>query len=353
MHVEMMQLLRCPSCGTGFAAASGAAALRIFTGERDARGEHVLDGALVCRKCGTWARIEGAIADLRPPDLRDCERDVVFAARYGLEAPNPAPARRAPSGGHGQDHKRSQQEFFADAERYEREVVQSAFYRALDAMTVHAWIDRLPPHSRVLDIAAGTCRTSVPLAERGHHAIALDLSEELLGLGRDKARAAGVGAEIDLFLGDAESLSFLDESVDAALCHGALHHFEAPGHALAEAGRVLKPGGRWFSLDPNRSPLRWVFDLTMRVRKLWHEEAADHPPQTAEEVTGWCAAAGICVEVKYTCYILPHFVNWMSPQHARAWLRATDSFFSRVPPITRWAGVIYVEGIKDRGTARH
>ena len=52
-------------------------------------------------------------------------------------------------------------------------------------------------------------------------------------------------------VGDMEALPFPDGAFDAALALACLHHIPDPAPALDEAFRVLRPGGRLFSLDPN------------------------------------------------------------------------------------------------------
>jgi len=347
MNIDAISLLCCPSCSKSFPASPTDTALRVFSHHQEGRTQRVRDGALQCT-CGVWFRIENQVLDLRPVTLRDATKQRAFGARYGLPDSNTGASADAA----GEGHKLWQQEYFGhDAEDYERDVVQSTFYQALDAMTVQKWMDRLKPGSLVLDVAAGSCRTTIPLALRGHHVFAIDLAEPLLNIGQEKARDAGVAANVEFLLADAEALPFPAASFDAALCHGALHHLDAPERAIREVGRVLKAGGHWFSLDPNKSPMRWLFDLAMKVRTLWVEEASDHPLQTEQSLRAWCTAAGIEANVRYTCYILPHLLTRLNPRQVRSCLEFTDRMFARLGPLTRWAGVVYVEGQKrDRSS---
>jgi ubiquinone/menaquinone biosynthesis C-methylase UbiE/uncharacterized protein YbaR (Trm112 family) len=344
MHVDAIGLLRCPNCQQNFLSSRNETQLRIFSDQRDALGHRVNDGAVFCSRCGMWFRIENGVIDLLPADVQDGKTRQAFAERFGLENGYPKMGADPRS----REHKMTQQEFFSrHLEEYERDVVQSSFYQALDMITVHKWIDRLHAGSKVVDIGAGSSRTVIPLAGRGHRVFAVDVSEPIVNFGQEKVRAVGVEANVEFVLGDAEALPFLNASVDAALCHGTLHHLEAPERAIAEVGRILKPGGDWFSLDPNKSPVRWVFDLAMKVKRLWHEEASGHPLQTEESLLAWCADAGIEAEVEYTCYVLPHFLSRLKPTRARSCLEFTDGLFSRVRILARWGGVIYVVGKKS------
>ena len=57
-----------------------------------------------------------------------------------------------------------------------------------------------------------------------------------------------------------EKLPLRSESVDVALLSQALHHAEDPGQALAEAARIVAPGGRVLLLDLRRHDQEWVRD---------------------------------------------------------------------------------------------
>jgi SAM-dependent methyltransferase len=237
-----------------------------------------------------------------------------------------------------------QDRFFTDeAEGYERDVVRSPFYQALDDLTVHRWGATLPANSIVLDIGAGTGRVALRLAERGHHVIALDLTEALLRQTQQKAAEAGL--TIDRVIADAENLPVVDGALDAVVAHGVLHHMTAPAAVIGHAGRALREGGRWFSLDPHRSPFRGVFDAAMRLVPLWKEEAAPDALQTEERLLSWCRDSGISASASFSCYVLPHLVTPFPRAIARVVLQATDALFER-SVLRNAAGVIHVSGVK-------
>lgn len=94
----------------------------------------------------------------------------------------------------------------------------------------------------VLDIACGTGNAAIPAALAGARVVGLDLTPELLEVGR--ARAAAAGAEVDWTEGDAEELPFEDRRFDVVLStFGCMF---APRHQVVadEIARVLRPGGR-------------------------------------------------------------------------------------------------------------
>jgi ubiquinone/menaquinone biosynthesis C-methylase UbiE len=241
-------------------------------------------------------------------------------------------------------HKQRQAEFFSsEAEGYERDVVNSPFYRALDALTVARWAASLPPASLVLDIGSGTGRVAIALAAQGHRVIAMDLTEPLLRRARVKALDAGVAGRIDFILADAETLPVADGTLDAAVAHGVLHHLERPDRLIAAAARALRPGGFWFSLDPHKSPARGLFDAAMRRRPLWQEEAAPDAMQTESRLRDWCEAAGIEPRFGYSCYVLPHLMTPLPQRTIQTVLGTTDALFGR-SVLRKFAGVIYVAG---------
>lgn len=88
------------------------------------------------------------------------------------------------------------------------------------------------PVERVLDVGGGTGRVARSLREE---VIVVDASRGMLRRAREHALPAVRAA--------AERLPVADRSVDAVLIVDALHHFEDQRAALAEAARVLRPGG--------------------------------------------------------------------------------------------------------------
>jgi SAM-dependent methyltransferase len=98
------------------------------------------------------------------------------------------------------------------------------------------------PGEDVLDVACGTGNAALRAAHAGARVTGVDLTPELLAVGREIADREGV--EIDYVEGDAEALPAEDESFDVVLSvFGCMF---APRHAVtaAELARVLRPGGR-------------------------------------------------------------------------------------------------------------
>jgi ubiquinone/menaquinone biosynthesis C-methylase UbiE/DNA-binding transcriptional ArsR family regulator len=106
----------------------------------------------------------------------------------------------------------------------------------------------LMPPLVVADLGAGEGSVSQLLARRAKQVIAVDNSEKMVEYGSSLARDHGV-ANLEYRLGDLESLPIGDGEVDAAIFSQSLHHAQHPAMALAEAHRILRPGGRVLVLD--------------------------------------------------------------------------------------------------------
>jgi demethylmenaquinone methyltransferase/2-methoxy-6-polyprenyl-1,4-benzoquinol methylase len=122
----------------------------------------------------------------------------------------------------------------------------------------NALIDWLRPQAdmALLDVGGGTGDIAFKFREKGgKNVIVCDINEKMLGLGRNRAMNEGHLKGLKWVNGDAESLPIEDNSVDAytiAFCIRNVTHIDC---ALAEARRVLKPGGRFMCLEFSRVAL--------------------------------------------------------------------------------------------------
>lgn len=105
----------------------------------------------------------------------------------------------------------------------------------------------LPPLV-IADLGAGEGTVSQLLARRAKQVIAVDNSEKMVEFGSGLAKSHGV-ENLEYRLGDLESLPIAAGEADVALFSQSLHHAQHPAKALAEAYRILKPGGRVLVLD--------------------------------------------------------------------------------------------------------
>jgi ArsR family transcriptional regulator len=107
---------------------------------------------------------------------------------------------------------------------------------------------RLMPPLVVADLGAGEGASALLLAQRAKKVIAVDSSARMIEVGREQALRHGV-TNIDYRLGDMEEIPIGNGEVELVFFSQSLHHALHPERALAEAARILVPGGRVFVLD--------------------------------------------------------------------------------------------------------
>jgi len=135
------------------------------------------------------------------------------------------------------------EEFFASAagqwDRLRRELFGGA-------SALHAIPALLDPRWVIGDLGCGTGETSAAIAPFVARTIAVDRSGEMLQAARRRLREC---ANADVRRGEIEALPIADGELDAALMVLVLHHVPDPAAVLAEAARVIKPGGRFVVCD--------------------------------------------------------------------------------------------------------
>ncbi len=128
------------------------------------------------------------------------------------------------------------------------------------------WLDPRPG-AVLLDVAGGTGDIAVRYlgrAGKDARAIVCDLTPAMLAVGRDRAIDRGIVEGIDWLAGDAQDLPLAERSVDAYTIAFGLRNVTDIDRALAEARRVLKPGGRFICLEFSQVVLpllRQLYDL--------------------------------------------------------------------------------------------
>jgi SAM-dependent methyltransferase len=137
---------------------------------------------------------------------------------------------------------RSQEFFASSAQEWDR-LRDELFGRRIDALALAGLCD---PSWRVGDLGCGTGRLSATCAPFVREVVAVDGSRAMLDAAAHRlARCANVR----LLDGELESLPLDDGELDVASLVLALHHASDPARVVAEAERVLRPGGRLLILD--------------------------------------------------------------------------------------------------------
>jgi ArsR family transcriptional regulator len=145
----------------------------------------------------------------------------------------------------------------------------------------------LPDHGirDLLDIGTGTGRMLELFGPRVQQAVGVDLSREMLAVARVNLERAGL-RNGSVRQADMYQLPFPGGSFDAVVIHQVLHYAERPAAAIAEAGRVLRPGGLLLVID----------FLPHQLEQLRSEHAHRRLGFADAEVSAWFEAAGVAGE---------------------------------------------------------
>ena len=96
----------------------------------------------------------------------------------------------------------------------------------------------------ILDVATGTGDFAIAALKSGARKVTgIDISKEMVAVGKEKVKKLGLEDRIELMAGDSESIQFPDQSFDAATVAFGVRNFENLGQGLGELFRVLKKGG--------------------------------------------------------------------------------------------------------------
>ncbi len=142
------------------------------------------------------------------------------------------------------------------------------------------------PGYSVLDVAGGTGDIAARIVEasgRCARATVLDINGSMLAVGRERVARRGLADNIEFVEANAEQLPFADESFDAYTIAFGIRNVPRIPVALAEACRVLKPGGRFLCLEFSaldmplleRAYEAWSFHA---IPRIGHVVAGDAEP---------------------------------------------------------------------------
>lgn len=124
-----------------------------------------------------------------------------------------------------------------------------------------------PRHeNRVIELGCGTGRLLTDFSQTGFRVFGMDFSGGMLGKASERLTRSGQG-EVCLLQGDITRLPFPDGYFTAAYSILVLNLLEDLSVCLAEAARVIQPGGRFVFNLPNQSSIFWPFALYINVRK--------------------------------------------------------------------------------------
>lgn len=174
----------------------------------------------------------------------------------------------------------------AASDTFQREGMDWDELRALDldAAAIEAALLRALPEriEALLDIGTGTGRLLELLAPRTRQALGVDASRDMLALARARLSERGLAQSCTVRQADMYRLPLSDRGFDAVTLQMVLHYAEDPAAALAEAARVLRPGGVLLVADlaPHDSA-----EVLARFAHRW-------PGFDDSELAGWFGQAG-------------------------------------------------------------
>jgi ArsR family transcriptional regulator len=138
------------------------------------------------------------------------------------------------------------------------------------------------PFRRLVDLGSGTGRMLTLLGPRAETAIGLDLSQQMLNIARDHAAEAGL-ERFELRHGDIFATRLPDASADLVVVHQVLHYLSDPAAAVAEAARLVAPGGQLLVVDFAPHQLEFLRQAHQHRRLGFSDE----------ELARWTEASGL------------------------------------------------------------
>lgn len=182
----------------------------------------------------------------------------------------------------------------------------------------------------VLDIAAGTGRFSLAVADRGADVVSVDISAAMLGQARVKARSRATRGTLDFLRGDASSLPFEDDAFDAVVAMRFFHLADEPVAFLEEMRRVAAD--------------RVVFDTfrsyTARSLYTWALPMGSRLASPAD-VDRWLRAADLELHRADHDWLLPYGLYRSIPLALARAIRSLDRRLVAIPGLRRLATVSY------------
>lgn len=204
--------------------------------------------------------------------------------------------------------------------------------RLIDQREKQAVLEALGPveGKRILDIAAGTGRFSLLLAELGADVTAVDISQAMLEQARDKRRGLVPTGTLSFFQGDASQLPFPDDAFDAVIAMRFFHLADDPVSFLDELARVADDTVIFdtFNRYSCRSIYNWALPMGSQL-------------VSSREVTEWIGATDLELVDVTDDWLLPYGLYRIIPLQLARLLRPADARFVRVPGIRSLATVSY------------
>ncbi len=131
---------------------------------------------------------------------------------------------------------------------------------------IAAW-EREPPEGEVLDLGTGTARIPIDLArhDKRWRILGVDLAQSMLDVATQNVERASLGSQIRLACVDVKSSPLQAASFAAVISNSIVHHIPRPHAVIAEAVRLVSPGGLLFFRDLLRPADRASLDELVQL----------------------------------------------------------------------------------------
>ena len=334
MNKEILDLFACDKCSNNF---------HIEVYENNSENS-ISEGIIRCKLCNLWYPIYDGIANFLPPHLADKTKRDSFREKWQINFVEGV----TPTDCDFSKDKKLQIDFFdADTHIYDENMENTPFWKANDWNCLKEWLPKLGKDDLLLDLGCGSGRASLPFAQNGVKVIGLDISEQMVLRAKRKSEKLGIKDHVDYVVGDSENLPFRQNSFDAVLAFGVLHHVPTPQKMLHQMSKVLKNDGFYFGHENNKTILRPLFDFMMKISRLWMEEAGNHPLIAKSELTHWANDVNLDVKIKSSVFFPPHLYNLLGDTNAKKLIAFSDNLLNRIPFVKNMGGILIIQGKKS------
>lgn len=156
-------------------------------------------------------------------------------------------------------------------EEYQKKYPSAKFYSVTNASEIY--VDKVISKlkgKKVLDYCCGKGKLSIKMARMGAEVVGIDISEESINAAVLAAKEANMSERCNFIIGDAEKTPFEDESFDAIVFSGVLHHLDLE-NAFKELARLVKKNGMILGIEAlaHNPVFMWYRRKTPELRTEW------------------------------------------------------------------------------------
>lgn len=339
MNPKLLDYLICPSCQ------SDQLKLESFEQKFNLTGE----GILICEKCLSWYLITNFVLELIKDDLNFKRKMGFWQTQKNLHPILKSLKPPSTTTNGLTILKTGQDEFFS---QHDYDFVNSSFWKANDKKALSRFGKQIQPNWLVCDIGCGPGRSSIPLIRDNFKIIGFDIAWGLVERAIQESIRKNLTENLYYFVADAENIPLKSGVFDAIIIYGVLHHVSDPQKVLKEGARILKENGLYFGHENAKSVFRFIFDLLMKFKRLWREEAGIHPLFSEEELLEIATRASLKVKITHSVFLPPHLFNLFNDDLAQKLLEFSDLICQKIPFLKKQGGVLLIKGVKTSSTKR-